>query len=482
MSVRVRFAPSPTGPLHIGGARSALFNWLFARRYNGTFLLRIEDTDLERSNKQSEQNILSSLKWLGLGWDEGVGVGGSHGPYRQTERLDLYNDYVDRLLASGHAYPCYCTGEELEKERQQQMDRGEMVRYSGKCRDLTEADRNRLESEGRVPAIRFRVPVFGAVIVDDLVRGRVSFDCGEMGDYIIRKSDGIPTYNFAVVIDDATMEISHVIRGEEHLSNTPRQVLIYQALDLKMPKFAHVSLILGKDRSKMSKRHGATSIEQYKSKGYLPEALVNFMALLGWSPGGEDELLDPVEICKQFSLDRVAKNPAVFDLEKLDWLNGHYIRNISLGRITDLAIPFLQKAGYLSGEVSESKYGWLLKVMDVVRDYLTCMEEVGEHAEMFFAARLTYGAEALDVLRRERVGDVLEGVRVAIMNVPRLEEANIKGLLNKTSKELGIRGKNFFIPVRVALTGKERGPDLDKLIPVLGKDKVLSRLAAAMNT
>ncbi|HZK18911.1 MAG TPA: glutamate--tRNA ligase, partial [Clostridia bacterium] len=362
MSVRVRFAPSPTGPLHIGGARSALFNWLFARRYRGTFLLRIEDTDLERSNKQSEQNILSSLDWLGLDWDEGIEVGGPHGPYRQTERLDIYNDYVERLLASGYAYPCFCTGEELEKERQQQMAKGEMVRYSGKCRGLTEADRNRLEAEGRTPAIRFRVPGFGSVIVDDLVRGRVSFDCSEMGDYIIRKSDGVPTYNFAVVIDDATMEISHVIRGEEHLSNTPRQVLIYKALGLNMPEFAHVSLILGKDRSKMSKRHGATSIEQYKEKGYLPEALVNFLALLGWSPGGEEEVLTLEEIYGKFSLDRVAKNPAVFDLEKLDWLNGHYIRNISLDRITDLAIPFLQRAGYLDGEVNENKYRWLVKV------------------------------------------------------------------------------------------------------------------------
>ncbi len=385
LKVRVRFAPSPTGPLHIGGARSALFNWLFARRHGGTFIVRIEDTDLERSSRPSEENILSSLRWLGLDWDEGIGAGGPHGPYRQSERLGLYGGYARQLLEAGRAYYCYCSGEELAAEREELLARGELPRYLGRCRSLGAADRTRLEAGGRRPVIRFKVPPEDTVVIRDLVRGEVSFECSGIGDFIIVKSDGIPTYNFAVVVDDRCMQISHVIRAEEHLSNTPRQVLIYRAFDWPVPEFAHISLIMGKDRSKMSKRHGATSIEQYMEMGYLPEALLNFLALLGWSPGGDEEVLSLDLMREQFSLDRVAKNPAVFDLDKLNWINGYYIRQASLDRITDLAVPYLRQGGYLKGKATPEQYQWLKSVVSTVRNYLVNMSEIDLYAEIFFA-------------------------------------------------------------------------------------------------
>ena len=478
--IRVRFAPSPTGPFHIGGARSALFNWLFARRHGGTFIVRIEDTDLERSSRESEENILASLRWLGLDWDEGIEAGGPHGPYRQTERLDLYRKYASRLLDSGQAYYCYCTGEELAAEREELMARGELPRYLGRCRHLCDEDRARLEAGGRRPVIRFKVPVEETVIVNDLVRGEVSFECSGIGDFIIVKSDGIPTYNFAVVVDDHSMGITQVIRAEEHLSNTPRQVLLYRALGWPLPQFAHVSLILGKDRSKMSKRHGATSIEQYMELGYLPEALVNFLALLGWSPQGEEEVLGLDRIKDQFSLDRVAKNPAVFDLEKLNWLNGHYIRHFPLERITDLAIPYLQKKGFLAGEISQSRYDWLKAVMNIVKDYISSMSEVTDHVGLFFAETVDPADdEARAVLAEDHVPAVLNLLADKLKEAGSVDEDTAKGLLKVLGKELGLPGKKVFIPLRVAITGRIHGPELYQVIAVLGAERTIKRLERA---
>ncbi|AEG16638.1 glutamyl-tRNA synthetase [Desulfofundulus kuznetsovii DSM 6115] len=478
--VRVRFAPSPTGPLHIGGARSALFNWLFARNQGGTFIVRIEDTDLERSSRESEENILAALRWLGLDWDEGIEVGGPHGPYRQTERLPIYQRYARQLLESGWAYRCYCTEEELAAEREALLARGEMPRYSGRCRHLCEEDRRRLEAEGRRPVLRFAVPSGETITVQDLVRGEVSFDVDGIGDFIIVKSDGIPTYNFAVVVDDHTMGITHVIRAEEHLSNTPRQILLYRAFGWPVPQFAHVSLILGQDRTKMSKRHGATSIEQYREMGYLPEALVNFLALLGWSPGGEEEIFTLEELKRQFSLERVAKNPAVFDLDKLNWLNGHYIRQSPLERITDLAIPFLQKAGYISGEVTPEQYQWLKQLVAAVRDYLTNLSGITRHVDIFFAPEVEpEDEEARAVLAGEQVPRVLAALAEKIRSADGLNEETARSMLKKLPKELGLGARKVYLPIRVALTGRTHGPELFQVIPLLGKEKVLARLARA---
>ena len=479
--VRVRFAPSPTGPLHIGGARSALFNWLFARRYGGTLVLRVEDTDLERSSRSSEENILSSLRWLGLDWDEGVEVGGPHGPYRQTERLQLYDQYARQLLETGHAYHCYCSEEELAAEREELMARGELPRYLGKCRDLCPEERTRLEAQGRKPVIRFKVPADQTVVIDDLVRGEVSFECSGIGDFIIVKSDGVPTYNFAVVVDDYSMKISHVIRAEEHLSNTPRQVLIYQAYGWPMPQFAHVSLILGSDRSKMSKRHGATSIEQYMALGYLPEALVNFLVLLGWSPGGEDEVLSLPQICEQFSLDRVVKSPAVFDLDKLNWINGQYIRQSSLERLTDLALPYLQSAGLIPQEVTPPHRLWVEKMVLLLKDYLNSMSEIVEQAQLFFSENIEpVDDESREIMLQDEVPAVLVRMQEKVEAAPSLDEDAVKKMLKEVGKDLGLGGKKVFMPLRVAITGQTHGPDLHRIIPILGVESTVKRLKDAL--
>jgi nondiscriminating glutamyl-tRNA synthetase len=480
LSVRVRFAPSPTGPLHIGGARSALFNWLFARRYGGTYIVRIEDTDLERSSRQSEENILNSLRWLGLDWDEGIDVGGPYGPYRQTERLDVYRHYAEVLLKNGLAYHCYCSEEELAAEREALLSRGELPRYLGRCRALTAEECRRHEAAGRRPVVRFRVPAGEVVVVKDLVRGDVSFECSDIGDFIIIKSDGIPTYNFAVMVDDYTMKISHVIRAEEHLSNTPRQILLYNALGWDKPEFAHVSLILGKDRSKMSKRHGATAIEQYQAKGYLPETLVNFLALLGWSPGGEEEVFPLNELKQQFSLDRVAKSPAVFDLEKLNWLNGHYIRQAPLEQLTAMAIPHLEKAGYLSVPLSPEKFQWVKMVVASVQKHLSYMEEITTQAKFYFEDNVQIeGQEAQEIMAGEQVSAVLGCLikKVGVTISGEIKDDEAKELLKEVGRELGLKGKQIFMPVRVALTGSTQGPDLNQIMAILGSDGIIRRLS-----
>ncbi|MFZ5591794.1 MAG: glutamate--tRNA ligase [Bacillota bacterium] len=478
--VRVRFAPSPTGPLHIGGARSALFNWLFARRYGGTFIVRMEDTDLERSSRQSEQEILTSLRWLGLDWDEGIEVGGPHAPYRQTERLELYKKYADILLQHGRAYHCFCTEEELAAEREAQLARGVTPAYSGRCRHLTEGQKQAFLAQGRRPVVRFAVPGGRVLTVSDLVRGEVHFESEGIGDFIIVKSDGIPTYNFAVVVDDHEMGITHVIRAEEHLSNTPRQILLYEALGWSCPQFAHVSLILGQDRSKMSKRHGATSIEQYREMGYLPEALVNFLALLGWSPGGEQEVLSLEEIKSMFSLDRVAKNPAVFDMDKLNWLNGHYIRQADLDRLTTLALPYLQRAGYAPASPTAADMRQLKRLMVAVRPYLSCLAEIEQHLPLYFADSVEPAdEEARQVLTGEHVPGVLAGLADKLAGREEIDEEEARAILKSLPKELGLPGKKVYLPLRVALTGRTHGPELYQFIPALGPQRALKRLVMA---
>ncbi|MGI6684291.1 MAG: glutamate--tRNA ligase [Bacillota bacterium] len=476
--VRVRFAPSPTGPLHIGGARSALFNYLFAKKNNGDFILRMEDTDLERSSRESEENIKNSLKWLGLDWNEGIDQGGPHGPYRQTERLAIYQKAVERLIKDGHAYYCYCSEEECEAERQELIERGETPRYLGKCRSLTEEQKRQFEAEGRKPVVRFRVPDNYTITIEDMVRGEVSFETEGMGDYIIVKSDGIPTYNFAVVMDDSDMEITHVIRGEEHLSNTPRQILIYQALGLKTPKFAHVSLILGKDKSKMSKRHGSTSVVAYRNQGYLPEALVNFLALLGWAPEGEEEIFSMEQLINMFSLDRVSKSPAVFDMDKLKWINGTYIRNTDPDRLKTLVLPYLKEAGFIGQELTEKEDVWASLVIETLRNYLSCLEDVNGLLQMFMGKTVSFETEeARAILHQEFIPRIINLFAEKIKNTDILTPEAVKSILKQIRKDTGLGGGQVFMPIRVALTGQMHGPDLDKLAAILGKEVVLARLS-----
>lgn len=475
-NVRLRFAPSPTGPLHIGGARSALFNYVLAKKYGGTFLVRMEDTDLERSNAASEENIKDSLKWLGMDWDEGVDVGGDYGPYRQTERLELYNAAVKKLLEEGKAYYCFCSEEELDQEREEQSARGETPKYGGKCCHLTKEEQEERLAAGAKPVVRFKVPEHEEIVIDDLVRGRVVFETDGIGDFIIVKSDGIPVYNFAVVLDDTTMKISHIIRGEEHLSNTPRQVLLYDALGYEKPQFAHISLILGKDRSKMSKRHGSTSVVAYREDGYLPEALVNFLALLGWSPEGEEEIFDMERLIADFTLERVSKSPAVFDLDKLKWLNGMYIRKSTPERLLEFALPHLQKAGLIGEAPDEEELDWANTVTEALKNHITAFSQLPALI-LRYRETVEYGGEVRTELKElgEAAVTVMSAMVKKLENTEVVTSANYKAMLKEIKKETGIGGKNLYHSVRIAKTGSTEGPDMDKIAVIMGRDLMLER-------
>ncbi len=479
--LKVRFAPSPTGPFHIGGARSALFNWLVARHADGTFLVRIEDTDLKRSTKESEENIKDSLKWLGMNWDEGIDVGGPHGPYRQTERLDLYKKEVQRLLDEGKAYYCYCSAEELEKSRKAQLDAGKTPIYDEHCRHLTEEEKAKYEAEGRKPVVRLKVRKDGVFAFDDMVRGHVGFQAAGVGDFIIMKSDGIPVYNFAVVIDDAFMEVTHVIRAEEHLSNTPRQLAIYEALGYKPPKFGHISLILGEDHKKMSKRHGATSVTEYRNMGYLPEAVVNYLALLGWTPKGEQEIFTEEELIKQFSMKRVSSNDAVFDINKLNWINFQYMKKLDADQLYDLIFPFLVKAGYVEDTVSEEKKDWLKKVIWFMKDHIYFAGQAAEELKFFFEDMPALTDEAvLAIMKEETSGKLLRAFIEDLKALETFDQAEIKKCFNACMKAQGIKGKAAYEPTRIALTGVTQGPGMFEMMELFGREKTMDRLEAAL--
>ena len=479
--LKVRFAPSPTGPFHIGGARSALFNWLVARHADGTFLVRIEDTDLKRSTKESEENIKDSLKWLGMNWDEGIDVGGPHGPYRQTERLDLYKKEVQRLLDEGKAYYCYCSAEELEKSRKAQLDAGKTPIYDEHCRHLTEEEKARYEAEGRKPVVRLKVRKDGVFAFDDMVRGHVEFQAAGVGDFIIMKSDGIPVYNFAVVIDDAFMEVTHVIRAEEHLSNTPRQLAIYEALGYKPPKFGHISLILGEDHKKMSKRHGATSVTEYRNMGYLPEAVVNYLALLGWTPKGEQEIFTEEELIKQFSMKRVSSNDAVFDINKLNWINFQYMKKLDADQLYDLIVPFLVKAGYVDAAVNEEKKDWLKKVIWFMKDHIYFAGQAADELRFFFEdmPKIT-DEDVLAVMKEETSGKLLKAFIEDLKALETFDQAEIKKCFNACMKAQGIKGKAAYEPTRIALTGVTQGPGMFEMMELFGREKTMDRLEAAL--
>ncbi|MCQ2362047.1 MAG: glutamate--tRNA ligase [Acidaminococcaceae bacterium] len=474
--IRVRFAPSPTGPFHIGGARSALFNFLLARKMGGKMILRIEDTDLERSSRESEENIKAALKWLGMDWDEGIDVGGPNGPYRQTERLDIYKKYTEQLLAEGKAYYCYCTDEELEAERQALLAKGEMPRYMGHCRNLTPEQKAEYEKQGRKPTVRFKVPANQQIVVHDLVRGDVTFDSNGIGDFVIVKSDGIPTYNYAVVIDDHLMKINHVIRAEEHLSNTPRQCLVYDALGFEKPVFGHISLILGKDHTKMSKRHGATSVDQYRQLGYLPAGINNFLALLGWAPNSEQEIFSMEELIKEFSMEHVAKNPAVFDLDKLNFINQHYVRQLNEEEFFEFAKPHLQTVGYLKGTENGEQLDWLKKVVWTSHEHVCYGAQIPEYIKMYFTEDVVMeNEETAQVLKAATVPQVMQSFIEEIGKIE-LDAANVKALFKSIQKSTGLKGKDVFMPVRVALTGNQHGPELAEIIPLFGKEKCIARV------
>lgn len=483
MTVKVRFAPSPTGPLHIGGARTVLFNWLFARRNEGLFLLRSEDTDRERSREEWEKDIGASLHWLGLDWDEGLEVGGANGPYRQTERLEIYKSYLDRLWRGGNIYYCFCTPEELAQSREKARAKGDNPVYDGHCRRLTPAQIDEKLAAGLKPVIRFRVPEDEEVVIDDLIRGSVRFKTQDIGDFIIIKSDGIPTYNYAVVIDDITMGITHVIRANEHLVNTPRQVLIYDALGAAMPKFGHVSVVLDTSGRKMSKRMGDMSVTRYARLGYLPEAVVNFMALLGWSPEDEREIMSLEDLVETFDLSRISKSPGIFDAQKLDWMNNQYIRACDLDRLVDLTAPFCREAGLPEDLERE----WLKYVLAVVRDELQYLAQAPPLIGEFLPDNVVVGPEALPALQQDTAGVVLDAFVARLAEMPtgdyREQQQFAQDMLKQLNKELksakGIAGKLVFMPIRAALTGGLSGQELYYLVPILGRQRVVERISAS---
>jgi nondiscriminating glutamyl-tRNA synthetase len=477
--MRVRFAPSPTGQLHVGNARTALFNWLLARGSGGTFILRIEDTDAERSTRESEAAILRDLRWLGLDWDEGPDAGGSHGPYRQSERLHLYQSYAKELLSAEAAYYCFCSAAQLDAERQQALADERPARYAGTCRRLSREQAASRMAAGERPAIRFRVPEDRDVVFTDAVRGDVRFQTDVIGDPIIVRADGHPAYNFAVVVDDALMEVTQVIRGEDHISNTPRQVLLYEALGFTPPAFAHLALVMGPDHSPLSKRHGATSVAEFRAKGYLPEALVNYLALIGWSPGGGDELLPIDELARRFSLDRVGHSAGVFDEEKLAWANRHYLKIADPSRLAELSLPYFEGAGV---PMTPDGRGieFLASTMAIASASVDRLNQIPARLAFLF----DYAPErslADAALREELSADGAQSVIVALAEelgvAPRLDREKFREVANRVKARTGQKGKALFHPIRVVLTGRAEGPELDLAVPAIDRGAELPESA-----
>lgn len=474
--IRTRFAPSPTGQLHIGNARTAIMNWLYARHMNGKFILRIEDTDQERSTAESEKAILDDMKWMGLDWDEGPITGGDYGPYRQSERMERYRSVLKSLLDSGKAYTCFCLPEELESRRKEQLRKGESAHYDGRCRDLSQSDKEKFEHEGRKPSFRFELPE-GEVKFQDLVKGEVRWQTENMGDYIIVRPDGMPMYNFACVVDDHDMAISHVIRGDDHVSNTPRQVLLYQALQWKVPAFAHIPMILGQDRERLSKRHGATSVSQYQEAGYLPEALVNFLSLLSWSSESGEEILSIRQLIEEFDFSRVSRSAAVFDVEKLNWMNGMYIRQMNISDLTQRLKPMIEASPIPSLSDADIE-----RIASIFQDKLERLSEINEKASILFQDSVSpENDEAVDILNNEEVKVVFNAFLNETNGLDHWDGEKFKEILKTIQKSTGAKGKHLWMPVRVALTGQMHGPDLPQVASFLGLEKCRRFVSDVLN-
>ncbi len=475
-NVRVRFAPAPTGLLHIGNARTALFNFLFAKRHLGTFVLRIEDTDIERSTEPSIDRIIEDLKWLGISWDEGPDRDGSNGPYRQSQRLSIYQEWSDRLFQEGKSYKCFCSEERLEKLRKEQLSKGKMPRYDGRCRSLSEEEIVKMESSGLQSVLRFHVGG-GPILFEDLIHGKMNFDSAGIGDFIIVRSDGMAAYNFACVVDDHSMAITHVIRGEDHLSNTPRQILLYQALSWQPPTFAHHPLILGPDRSPLSKRHGATAVSQYREEGFLPESLQNYLVLLGWTPPSGEEILSLKKMVEDFSIQAVSKSAPIYNRKKLEWLNSLYIREKEEGQLSEILIPYLRKAGLRNDQMDRP---WLHQISGVLKENLVILSQVEEYLGIFFDEKFFFedGAKTilLDPRNRETLRSVLNILEVS-SEITSDEQISLLAQLEKKTKR---KGKDLYAPLRAAVTGKTKGPELVKTLPLLGRERIIKRLKMAL--
>ncbi len=473
-NTRVRFAPSPTGELHIGGARTALFNLLHVRSVGGTFILRIDDTDLERSKTDYIDKLIDSLRWLGFNWDEG--------PYYQSARLEEYTAEAERLLAENKAYHCYCSVEELAKGRETARTENRAFLYPGTCRELSAEAEEACKKEGRGAVIRLRTPDQGVTVVDDQVRGEVSFENETLDDFIIIKSNGQPTYNFASVVDDLKMGITDVIRAEEHLSNTPRQLLCALALGYDLPRFAHVPMILAPDRSKLSKRHGATSVEEFYREGYLPEALVNYMVLLGWSPGEDREILTLDEMIKSFNLLKVNKTAAIYDVTKLAWMNGHYIREYDADELAEAALPFFKQRGLIEGELTAAEYDYFKRVLSAVRERARTLVELADAAEYLYLDNFVYEEKGISkAFKKEGAAEIMRTIKSELQSLDEFSAANTEALFHSLSESSGLSFGRLIQPTRLAITGRMGGPGLFEIMELLGKEKTIARMEKAID-
>lgn len=494
-AVRVRFAPSPTGYLHVGGVRTALFNLLFARNKGGSFILRFEDTDLDRSREELVRPMIDTFKWLGIQWDEGPEVGGPHGPYFQSQRLGFYREQADKLLDEEKAYRCYCTVDELAEMRAEAQARGGSFRYPGRCRNLTAAEREKLEAEGRSPVIRLKTPDTGEVIVNDAIHGEVVFPTDAFDDFIIIRSDGIPTYNFAVVLDDHAMGITHILRADEHLSNTPRQILVYEAFGYEQPVFAHVPIVLAPDRAKLSKRHDGVAVDEFRQKGFLPEAILNYLVLLGWSPGDGREILSMDEMIAAFTLHRVSRTPAIYDVDKMIWMNGQYLRSLPIDRIVAEARPRLAEAGYIPAGESDGRGtpgahlheragdpAWTARVIDAVRQRVRTLDELVKGSSYFFLRDLE-GYDEAGVKRRflkDGVAELLSEAAARLSSLEIYNEETIEEAYRQLCSEKGIGTGKLFHGTRLAISGITVGPGLFEIMDLLGRETCVRRLNEAV--
>lgn len=478
-AVRVRFAPAPTGNLHVGGARTALFNFLFARRHKGAFVLRLEDTDPARSSDEYYRSIVDALHWLGLEWDEGPEAGGKYGPYRQSERRGIYDEHLAKLKASGAAYDCFCSPEELEERREKMRDAGQAPRYDGRCANLSPEEREKLLGQGIAPCVRFRLPEGADLAFDDLIRGRVDIRVEDLDDFIIARPDGSPTYNFVCAVDDATMAISHVIRGEDHISNTPRQVAVARALGYEPPAFAHVPLILGPDKSRLSKRHGAKAVVEYRDEGYSPEALVNFLALLGWSFDDEREFFALKELQKHFSLERVSKKGAVFDVDKLTWMNGVYLRELADEELFTRARPWLERAGLITA-ADDDKAALAAAALALEHEKIKTLAEAPDLIGFFFADKVEYDDKGLKNLLKLPGGvDTLRDVAEACAALSDFNAQTLEEKVRAMAEERDIGAGKIIHAMRAALSGRAVGPSLFDMAALMGQQRVVKRLMEA---
>ena len=479
--VRLRFAPSPTGYLHIGGLRTALYNYLYAKKHGGKFILRIEDTDRTRLVDDAIENLIEALDWAGIDYDEGVYVEdgkivqkGDFGPYIQSERLDTYRKYVDQLLEQGDAYYCFCSKDRIDHLREEQRIKGMVPKYDGFCRSLSEEEIQKKLDAGEDYVVRLKFPKSTDIKFHDEVRGTITINTDDQDDQVLLKSDGFPTYHMAVVVDDHLMNITHIVRGEEWLSSVPKHVYLYEALGWEKPTFVHLPTVLNKERKKLSKRHGDVAVEDFKAKGYLPEGLVNYLALVGWTPDSNKEIFSMEELIEEFSFDRVAKTGGIFDVDKLDWINEHHIREYDIESLVELSRPYLEEAGLLDDTTDKE----LLKLMILsVRDGLSKLSDLPEHLKIFFGNDIKpENDDAMEMLKGEQVGTLVEAIREEVKSVDKIDEEFSTTVMKRIQKSTGIKGKNLFMPTRILLSGQNHGPDLTSIILILGKENILERL------